>query len=113
MAARTLGRTPRQVLWEIHVPLMRGALVAAALLVFVDTMKELSATILLRPFNFETLATFIFTQASRGYFENAAAASLVIVATGILPLILLLGIGPARAGVLPGASYARQWARLA
>ncbi|HWT29652.1 MAG TPA: iron ABC transporter permease [Propylenella sp.] len=103
MAARTLGRTPRQVLFEIHVPLMRGALAAAALLVFVDTMKELSATILLRPFNFETLATFIFSKASRGYFEDAAAASLVIVATGILPLVLLLGMGPARAGILPGA----------
>jgi iron(III) transport system permease protein len=103
MAARTLGRTPRQVLVEIHVPLMRGALMAAALLVFVDTMKELSATILLRPFGFDTLATFIFTKASRGYFEDAAAASLVIVATGILPLILLLGIGPSKAGILPGA----------
>jgi len=107
MAARTLGRTPRQVLVEIHVPLMRGALMAAALLVFVDTMKELSATILLRPFDFDTLATFIFTKASRGYFEDAAAASLVIVATGILPLILLLGIGPSRAGILPGAFKAQ------
>jgi iron(III) transport system permease protein len=107
MAARTLGRTPRQVLVEIHVPLMRGALMAAALLVFVDTMKELSATILLRPFDFDTLATFIFSKASRGYFEDAAAASLVIVATGILPLILLLGIGPSRAGILPGAFKAQ------
>jgi iron(III) transport system permease protein len=92
MAARTLGRTPRQVLWEIHVPLMRRAMVAAGLLVFVDTMKELSATILLRPFNFETLATFIFSKASRGFFEDASAASLVIVAIGIIPLILLLGL---------------------
>jgi iron(III) transport system permease protein len=91
MAARTLGRTPRQVLVEIHVPLMRRALTAAALLVFVDTMKELSATLLLRPFNFETLATFIFAKASRGLFEDAAAASLLIVGTGIVPLVLLLG----------------------
>jgi iron(III) transport system permease protein len=102
MAARTLGRTPRRVLLEVHVPLIRNALIAAALLVFVDTMKELSATLLLRPFNFETLATFIFSKASRGFFEDAAAASLVIVATGILPLLLLLGVGPAAAGVLPG-----------
>jgi iron(III) transport system permease protein len=100
MAARTLGRTPRQVLWEVHVPLMRPALAAAALLVFVDTMKELSATILLRPFNFETLATFIFAEASRGYFENAAAASLVIVAAGIVPLLLLMRVGPARSTAL-------------
>jgi iron(III) transport system permease protein len=103
MAARTLGRTPRQVLVEVHVPLMRRALMAAALLVFVDTMKELSATILLRPFNFETLATFIFSKASRGFFDDAAAASLVIVATGIVPLVMLLGLGPASAGILPGA----------
>jgi iron(III) transport system permease protein len=93
MAARTLGRTPRQVLWEIHVPLMRRALTAAALLVFVDTTKELSATILLRPFNFETLATLVFAKASQGRFEDAAAASLVIVATGMLPLVLLMGTG--------------------
>jgi iron(III) transport system permease protein len=106
MAARTLGRTPRQVLIEIHVPLMRRALIAAALLVFVDTTKELSATLLLRPFGFETLATFIYAQASRGQFEDAAAASLLIVATGIVPLILLLGVGPARAGILPGAAAA-------
>jgi iron(III) transport system permease protein len=103
MAARTLGRTPRQVLLEIHVPLMRRALLAAALLVFVDTVKELSATILLRPFNFETLATFVFSKASRGFFEDASAASLVIVLAGILPLVLLLGIGAAAAGILPGA----------
>jgi iron(III) transport system permease protein len=103
MAARTLGRTPRRVLFEVHVPLMRGALTAAALIVFVDTMKELSATILLRPFNFETLATFVFSKASRGLFEDAAAAALVIVAAGLLPLILLLGVRPASAGVLTGA----------
>jgi iron(III) transport system permease protein len=93
------------VLLEVHVPLIRNALIAAALLVFVDTMKELSATLLLRPFNFETLATFIFSKASRGFFEDAAAASLVIVATGILPLLLLLGVGPAAAGVLPGVGH--------
>lgn len=108
MAARTLGRTPRRVLLEIHLPLMRRALMAAALLVFVDTMKELSATILLRPFDFETLATFIFSKASRGFFEDAAAASLVIVATGIVPLLLLLGIGSARAGILPRPGLIRR-----
>ncbi len=106
MAARTLGRTPRQVLREVHIPLMRPALTAAALLVFVDTMKELSATILLRPFNFETLATFIFAEASRGYFENAAAASLVIVAAGILPLLLLMRVGLGRSPAVADAIQA-------
>lgn len=103
MAARTLGRTPRRVLLEIHLPLMRWAILAAALIVFVDTMKELSATILLRPLGFETLATFIFSKASRGLFEDAAAASLAIVAVGIVPVLLLLGLGSTRAGMFRGA----------
>ncbi len=93
MAARTLGRRPGQMLAEIHLPLLRGALAAAWLLVFVDTMKELSATILLRPFDFETLATFVYSQASRGVFEDAAAPALVIVLIGIIPLLLLLNAG--------------------
>ena len=101
MAARTLGRTPRQTLLEIHVPLMGRAIFAAALLVFVDTTKELSATLLLRPFNFETLATFIYAKASRGFFEDASAAALVIVAAGIPPLLLLFGFGARALGAGP------------
>ena len=101
MAARTLGRSAGGVLVEVHLPLMRGALTAAALLVFVDTMKDLSATLLLRPFAFETLATFIFAMASRGRFEDAAAAALVIVATGIIPLLLLLRFRPGGAAAPP------------
>lgn len=93
MAARTLGRRPRQMLFEVHLPLLRGALASAWLLVFVDTMKELSATVLLRPFDFETLATFVYAQASRGVFEDAAAPALVIVAIGIVPLVTLLRTG--------------------
>jgi iron(III) transport system permease protein len=96
MAARTLRRTPGQTLTEIHLPLMRSALATAALLVFVDTMKELSATILLRPFDFDTLATFVYSQASRAAFEDASVAALAIVIVGILPLILLLRAGNGR-----------------
>lgn len=95
MAARTLGRRPRQMLFEVHLPLLRNALASAWLLVFVDTMKELSATVLLRPFDFETLATFVYAQASRGVFEDAAAPALVIVAIGVIPLLILLRTGPA------------------
>lgn len=101
MAARALGRTPRQTLLEIHVPLMRRAILAAALLVFVDTTKELSATLLLRPFDFETLATFVYAKASRGVFEDAAAAALVIVAAGIPPLLLVFGVGARALGAAP------------
>jgi iron(III) transport system permease protein len=63
-AARTLGATVSEMLFKVHLPLLRPALGAAALLVFVDSMKELPATLLLRPFNFDTLATQVFTLVS-------------------------------------------------
>lgn len=88
-AARTLGRTPFQTLVSIDLPLIRPALVSGALLVFVDVMKELPATILLRPFNFDTLATLVYGQASLEAFEKGSLAALAIVAVGIVPVILL------------------------
>jgi iron(III) transport system permease protein len=88
-AARTLGRPPLAALLEVDLPLLRPALVSAALLVFVDCMKELPATLILRPFNFETLATHVYTLASLAQLEESALAALTIVATGILPVILL------------------------
>ena len=93
MAARNLGRTSAEAMRDIHLPLIRPALAAAGLLVFVDGMKELSATILLRPFNFETLSTLVYQQASRGQFEDGALAALAIVAAGLGPVILLARIG--------------------
>jgi iron(III) transport system permease protein len=89
MAARTLGRTANEALFSVELPLLRRAFAMAGLLVFVDTMKELSATVLLRPFGFSTLATFVYERASRGVFEDAALAALVIVAIGIVPVLLL------------------------
>ena len=71
-AARTLGETPLSALWRVHMPLLLPALGAAALLVFVDAMKELPATLLLRPFNFETLATHVYSYAALEQFEQAA-----------------------------------------
>ena len=62
---------------------------AAALLVFVDVMKELPVTLLLRPLNFETLATHLYGEAARGTYEEAAIAALVIVAAGIIPVVVL------------------------
>lgn len=88
-AARSLGASPLGMLRAIHIPLLRPAIGAAALLVFVDAMKELPATLLLRPFNFETLATQIYTFASQEQFERSALAALTIVAVGLVPLILL------------------------
>jgi iron(III) transport system permease protein len=88
-AARTLGASPFRMLGSVHLPLLRPAIGAAALLVFVDTMKELPATLLLRPFNFETLATHIYVYASQEQFEHSAIAALTIVVVGLIPLILM------------------------
>ena len=71
------------------LPLLRPAIFTAAVLVFVDTIKELSATILLRPFGFNTLATFVYENASRGVVEDGAIAALLIIATALAPVILL------------------------
>lgn len=87
--ARTLGTRPAGVVWRILVPLTRPALGGAALLVFVDCLKELPATLLLRPLNVETLSTYIYQFATRGSFEEGALAALLIVAVGILPVIRL------------------------
>jgi len=88
-AARTLGAGPFTALKRIHFPIMRGSLMTAGILVFVDCMKELPLTIILRPFNFETLATFVFQYASQELLEDAALGALTIVAAGIIPVILL------------------------
>ena len=87
-AARTLGATPGEVVRRIHVPLLRPSLVAALLLVFVDAMRELPATLLLRPFNFDTLATRVYWLASDEKLAEAASAALFIVALGIGPALL-------------------------
>ena len=89
MAARTLGLSAGGALRLIHLPLIRPAVITAALLVFVDSMKELPATILLRPFNFETLATNVYSYASLERFEDAALAALTIVLAGLVPVALL------------------------
>lgn len=88
-ASRTLGHSASGTLLRVHLPLSRSSLTAAGLLVFVDCMKELPATLLLRPLNFESLATLLYGEAARGTYEDAALAALIIVAIGILPVILL------------------------
>ena len=88
-AARMLGRGPLSAFFEVHLPLLRPALVSAALLVFVDCMKELPATLILRPFDFETLATTVFMLASLDQLEESALPALTIVAAGLIPVILL------------------------
>ncbi len=96
-AARTLGASAPEVLRKMHWPLARPAIAAAALLVFVDCLKELPATLLLRPLNVETLATTVYGHAARGSFEDGALAGLLIVLAGLYPAIRL-----ARASGRPG-----------
>jgi len=88
-AARALGETALTALWRVHIPLLAPALGAAALLVFVDGMKELPATLLMRPFNFETLATHVYSYAGLEQFENATPGALAIVLVGLVPVLLL------------------------
>ena len=88
-ASRLLGHGPAATLKRIHLPLLRPAIASAALLVFVDTMKELPATLLLRPMNFDTLATWLYAEAARGTYEEGAIAALLIVLVGLIPVILL------------------------
>ncbi len=89
MAARTLGHGPLATLIYVHFPLIRSSILTGALLVFVDTMKELPATLVLRPFNFDTLATFVYQYASDEMLEECSLAALTIVLAGIIPVILL------------------------
>lgn len=88
-AARNLGETTFGTVRRVHLQLLAPALGSAAILVFVDCMKELPATLLLRPFGFETLSTHIYAEASRGTYEDGAVAALLIVLAGLIPVILL------------------------
>jgi iron(III) transport system permease protein len=85
--ARMSGAGPGTMARTIHLPLARPAILGAALLVFVDCLKELPATLLLRPLNLETLATYIYEFAARGSFEQGSLAALIIVTVGVLPVI--------------------------
>ncbi|PKM44630.1 MAG: iron ABC transporter permease [Gammaproteobacteria bacterium HGW-Gammaproteobacteria-1] len=103
-AARCLGLPPRRVLREVHMPIMRGSLLTALLLVFVDVLKELPATLILRPFNFNTLAVRTFELASDERLADSASAALAIVLAGIVPVILLSRtIGRSRPGAAEGS----------
>ena len=88
-AARILGLTPFAALRRIHLPLLRRGLLTAALLVFIDVMKELPATLVMRPFNFDTLATQVYTLAADERLTEASTAALAIVAVGLLPLVII------------------------
>lgn len=88
-AARSLGHNTTSTLLRVHVPMMASSLLSAGMLVFVDVMKELPATIIIRPFNFNTLAVRVYNLASDERLAEAAAPALAIVLVGIVPVILL------------------------
>lgn len=88
-AGRSMGLRPWQILRRVHVPIMRGSLLTASLLVFVDVLKELPATIILRPFNFNTLAIRTYELANQERLAEAACSALMIVLAGIIPVIIL------------------------
>jgi iron(III) transport system permease protein len=88
-AARTLNHGPAQALVKVNLPIIRGSIMTAGILIFVDCMKELPATLLLRPFNFDTLATYVYQFASDELLEECALGAVTIVAAGVIPVILL------------------------
>ena len=101
-AARSLGLDATQTLARVHLPLLRGSVLTAVLLVFIDVMKELPATLVMRPFNFDTLATTAYTLASDERLAEAAMPALAIMLVGLAPTVLLCR-RIARGGVAPGS----------
>lgn len=89
-AARSLGASPGRILREVYVPLLRPGLITALLLVFVDTMKEMPATLILRPFGWDTLAVRVYEMTTEGQWERAALPALVLLLAGLIPVILLV-----------------------
>jgi len=89
-AARTMGARPWRVLWRVYVPLVSSGMVAGAVLVFVDVMKELPATLLLRPFGMDTLALWAYFLAAESFWQAAAIPALSILVVGLLPVFLLM-----------------------
>lgn len=87
-AARTLGCNGRQVLWRVYLPLMKGASGTAVLMTFVDVMKEMPITLMTRPYDWDTLSARIYAFTSEGQYMNAALPALLLVATGLLPVIV-------------------------
>lgn len=102
--ARTLGQTRRGVIATVHLPLLRRSMLMSCAIVFVDVLKELPATLIVRPFNFDTLAVRVYQLASDERLNEAATGSLVIVAIGLVPIILLTRFADRRDAQLPSST---------
>lgn len=88
-SAQILGATPRQILRRIHLPMLKAPALTAAMLAFVEVLKELPATLLIRPFNFDTLAVGVYRYASDERLPQAAVGAMLIVAASLVPVVLL------------------------
>jgi len=95
-AARSLGRGRWTILKRLHLPLIRGSIATAMVLIFVDSVKELPATLMLRPFNFDTLATRVYNFASTEDLERAAPAAVLVTLAGLVPILILAARGRMR-----------------
>ncbi len=89
-SARVLGCQPRAIWWRVHMPMLRGSMATGALLVFVDVMKELPTTLVLRPFDFDTLAVMTYQLAADERLAEAALPALSIVMVSMVPMFLLI-----------------------
>ena len=89
LASRTLGKNAIKTIWHVNLPLIKKGLLTAFILVFIEAMKELPAALLLRPFNFETLATYVYQFVSDETIEYAALPALMIIALGLIPFIVV------------------------
>jgi iron(III) transport system permease protein len=89
LASRTLGNGPVKTIWRVNIPLIKKGLLSAFILVFIEAMKELPAALLLRPFNFETLATYAYQFVSDEMIEHAALPALMIIILGLVPFIVV------------------------
>lgn len=106
---RSLGQSAPKLLWRVHLPVARSSVLTAALIVFVDSMKELPATLILHPFNFQTLAVRAHRLAADERLFEAAVPSLILVAFGLLPVVLLCrSLGRGSVKPLASASLARR-----
>ena len=89
-AARSLGVTGMQLIRKIHLPLLRGGIFSAAIMVFVDVMKEMPITLMMRPFGWDTLSVRVYEMTSEGQWERAALPAIALVVVGLIPVILLI-----------------------
>ena len=89
MAAKSLNSSKSDIIKRIHLPILKPSIVTALLLVFIECVKELPASLLLRPFDFETLATFTYQYASDEQLEHGALAALLIILVSLIPIFIL------------------------